>query len=117
MNGRIFKNVVLLLICVGCFCSSKTFAYNYESCFETFDNQFEKVSEDKYYVKPGSIFVSSEEIFLCCEGQLLPVNFVECDEGGVFVRSNAFKWGQCPVCKWPLTPWGTCSNSNCPTKG
>ncbi|MCH9627847.1 MAG: hypothetical protein S4CHLAM2_14930 [Chlamydiales bacterium] len=63
MRSRTLKSVILMLICLTCFCSGKTFARGFESCLETFDNQFERVSEDKYYVKPGSIFVSSEEIF------------------------------------------------------
>lgn len=88
--------------------------YDYSS--SAFEDQFEKVSDDKYYVRPGAIFVSAEAIFLCCEGQLIPINHVECDESGIFVRSNEFKWGRCPRCKWPLTPWGTCSNPDCATK-
>ena len=91
---KFLKCAFLMLTCLTCLFANKTFAYSHDSYMDTFDNQFEKVSDDKYYVKPGSIFVSAEEIFLCCEGQLLPVTWVECDEGGVFIRSEAFKYGK-----------------------
>ena len=77
--------------------------------------EFEKISEDKLYVKPGTIFVSSDAIFLCFKGQLIPITLIECDEDGIFVRYNSFKWGLCPICGYPLV-WGVCVNPDCPSK-
>ncbi len=117
MIGKFFNFFMLMCVCLTCFCAHTSFACSNDCSINTFENQFETVSDDKYYVKSGTVFVSSQEIFLCFGEQLIPVTFVECDEYGVFVRRNAFKWGQCSICHWPLTPWGTCSNSACPTKG
>ena len=96
---RKLNYIALMIVFLSCFFMCNSFgSYSSDSSSIIFENQFEKISGDKLYVKPGTIFVSSETIFLCCGGQFLPVAHVECDEEGVFVRSSAFKWGQCPLC-------------------
>lgn len=109
------KCAILILVCLISFSANKAFTYVNDSYIDTFESQFEKVVDDKYYVKPGTVLVSSGEIFLSYHGQLVPVVSIECDEEGVFLYSTAFKWGRCPACGYPLV-WGVCLNSDCPSK-
>jgi hypothetical protein len=46
------------------------------------------------------------------KGHLIPINSVEADEGGVFVRSGNYVGGRCPGCGWPLI-LGICHNFKC----
>lgn len=55
------KHFFVMVVCfLSCF--AKIFA-NEIDLHNSFENQFEKVSGDKYYVKPGSLFISAESIF------------------------------------------------------
>lgn len=114
---RYFRLTFIGLFCINCLFLGKALAYSSHSHIDAFEDQFEFVSEEKFYLKEGGIFVSANEIFVCCGDLLFPVSLVEADELGIFVRAEGFKYGRCPVCNWPLTPWGTCGNPNCPTKG
>ncbi len=107
----IFRSLLLLV----CLCMSQLYAQSYNNFSNSFECQFEKVSDDKHYVKPGTVYAASREIFLCLEGQLIPVTAIECDEDGIFVRSCAFSLERCPACGWPLV-WGMCFNPDCLTK-
>ncbi len=117
MKSKIIRGFILTIVCLGCFCANKAYADSCDCSISSFENQFEKVCNDKFYVKPGTVFVSSQGIFICIQGQPFPVTQLGCDDSGVFIQSNDFKWGTCPACGWPLTPWGTCPNSDCATKG
>jgi hypothetical protein len=72
------------------------------------------MTDDKHYVKPGSIVFSADGLFLLLQGYLIPINCMEADAGGVFIRPQAYELKTCPNCHWPLTPGGTCVNSDCP---
>lgn len=115
MRVNFFKNAILMFLCLGCFCMSTSFANNYDYSLDAFENRFEEASDDKYYVNPETIVVSSEAIFWCYEGHFIPITSVEYDEFGVFLRPSATKWGLCPRCGYPLA-WGFCVNPDCPSK-
>jgi|GEM_PF-6983428 len=116
MTYKFFKIAFFVLLCAPCFCMTQSFANAHDYPLNDFEKQFEKVSNDKYYVKPASIYISSDHIFLCCQGQLIPIPHIECDEEGIYIPSCAIQWDTCPICHCPLL-FGFCINSKCPTKG
>ncbi|MCH9611440.1 MAG: hypothetical protein SP1CHLAM42_15310 [Chlamydiales bacterium] len=119
MYRQFFKHAILLLLVFFSFIPAmKCYAYGIESYnTKSFESRFLKISDDKYYTHPGSIYIASDSIYFCFDGQFLPVSNVECDDEGVFIRAGGFMVrGQCPICQYPITPWGLCSNPDCPTK-
>lgn len=103
MKINLLTKLMILLLLLTAF-TGKSFAYqNYEN--ETsFEKNFEKIIDGKYYIKPGTILVSQDSIYLCVQGQMIPIGSLEVDEEGVYTP-YAYKWGTCPVCHWPKTPW------------
>lgn len=111
MRSRIAFILVLFAVMTGF--TQRSLAYYTDISNIDLTHVFEKVIDDKLYIKAGTIHVGSEGIFLCINGQLVPIPQIEADGEGVFMRNVG--WPRCPICNYPLTPWGTCSNPDCAT--
>lgn len=73
-----------------------------------------KIQGDKVYLKPGSIQVANNGIFINVQGELKSIGHLEMDEEGVFfnaTRTAGFE-GRCNVCGFPLI-FGFCVNPDC----
>lgn len=74
-----------------------------------------KVEGHKVYLKPGTIQIANNGIFINVAGQLRSINHLEVDDQGVYfdtLRQAAL----CPACGLP-TAFGFCINPACPSKG
>lgn len=96
----------LLLLCLVSLSSTPSNASTYDPYFE--ESAFEKIEDDKYYVKPGNVWVSPNAILLHVEGQLIPISSLECDAEGIFVRGANESLIRCSKCKSLLLPSGVC---------
>ncbi|CUI18126.1 putative secreted protein (plasmid) [Candidatus Protochlamydia naegleriophila] len=75
---------------------------------------------NKLYLKPTTVHIANNGIFLNIQGALIRVNHLEVDDKGVYI--DALKagagdifMGECPVCH-DITICGVCTNGACPTK-
>lgn len=111
MRSRIAFILILLAVITGL--TQRSFASYTDISSIDLTSALEKVIDDKLYVKAGTVHVAPEGIFLCINEQMIPISQIEADEEGVFIKFVG--WPRCPLCKYPLTPWGTCNNPDCPT--
>jgi hypothetical protein len=114
MKNKIFSRAIFLFVLLTCLYINKGFACTYCNSELTCEAQFVKITEDKHYIKPGSIVFSEHGLFLVMQGHLIPINCMQKDAGGVFIRQMDYPYGTCPGCGLPLTPGGSCLNSRCP---
>lgn len=75
-----------------------------------------KVEGHKVYLKPGSIQVANNGIFINVAGQLRAINHLEMDDQGVYFDAFKQAGDLCPACGLPLV-FGFCMNPGCPSKG
>lgn len=77
-----------------------------------------EVKGHKVYLKPCSIQIAKNGIFINVAGQLRAINHLEMDEQGVYfdIHKQAAHGDLCPACGLPLV-WGFCMNPACPSKG
>jgi len=115
MQNKIFVRAIFMFVLVTCLCTNKAFSYTHSNSERpTYESPFIKITEDKHYIKPGSIVFSDDGLFLVMHGHLIPINCVETDAAGVFIPLVGYPYGTCPNCHRPLTPGGTCLNPRCP---
>jgi hypothetical protein len=112
MRIKIFT--IFLLVFLTGLCGNKGFSHIHCNSGSTYETPFAKMTDDRHYVKPGSIVFSADGLFLLFQGNLIPINSVQTDAGGVFIRTMDYPYGTCSNCHRPLTPGGTCTNSSCP---
>ena len=76
-----------------------------------------QVKSEKAYLKPGSIQVAKNGIFICVEGKLMAIDHLKSDDEGVYFELG-FKAGgsNCHLCNFPLLFGLFCMNPNCPCK-
>ncbi|CAF24171.1 hypothetical protein [Candidatus Protochlamydia amoebophila] len=76
------------------------------------------VDGHKVYLKPGSVQIAKNGIFINVAGQLRAINHLEMDEQGVYfdIYRQAAHGDVCPACHITLV-WGLCMNPACPSKG
>lgn len=67
---------------------------------------FAEDQSEKYYLTPGSLFMSERGLFIDVEGEFYPVMAVKTDEQGVYVDDWELKW-DCAECKKPNLTWFT----------
>jgi hypothetical protein len=67
-------------------------AYTYNGFASNFDEhglscflRTSKIIENRVYLEPGTVYISPNQIFLNLNGQLLPIETLSTDEGGIFV--------------------------------
>ena len=114
MKDKIFLRVLFLFVLLTCLCANKGFSHMHCNHGPAYETPFVKVTDDKHYVKPGSIVFSSDGLFLLMQNNVIPINALQQDAGGVFIRTMDYPYGTCPNSNRPLTPGGTCTNPNCP---
>lgn len=73
-----------------------------------------QVQGNKVYLKPGSIQIANNGIFINIQGQLQAIDHLEMDEQGVFfdISRSAANESRCRVCGFPLV-FGFCLNPAC----
>lgn len=106
-----FQKYITTILCV-----LMTFAFI--SCFAKevdLGCSIAKVEGHKVYLKPGTIQIADNGIFINVAGQLRSINHLEMDDQGVYfdiLKQAAL----CPACGLP-TVCGFCINPTCPSKG
>lgn len=79
-----------------------------------------EVIGSKVYLKPTTVYVANNGIFINVGGYLHCINHLEMDSRGVYIdakRADVGDWfvGECPVCR-DATVFGICVNGACPSK-
>lgn len=107
---KCFIVVFLLVTCsfLNCF-STEPFAD------ENSESSIQKIVENRVYLKPGSIQIAKNGIFINIDGELLPINHLEMDNEGVYFEPIRMKMSSCETCGLPLV-FGKCLNPVCPSK-
>lgn len=83
---------------------------------EVSESSIQKACENKFYLKPGSVQIAKNGIFIHVDNQLLPINHLAMDDEGVYFEpSYSAKIESCETCGLPLL-WGKCANPSCPSK-
>ncbi len=78
-------------------------------------DSIEKIENERVYLKPGSIQVAKNGIFIHVDGQLLAIDHLKKDDMGVYFES--FQAGSgCPICGFPLLFGLFCINPDCQCK-
>lgn len=81
------------------------------------ENSIAHVKCEKAYLKPGSVRVAKNGIFICVEGQLKAIDHLKSDDDGVYFELGHRAGGErCPLCSFPLVFGLFCLNPNCPCK-
>ena len=108
-----FRKCFMILCVLMSFASMSCFANEDDLSFS-----IAKIEGYKVYLKPGTVQVAKNGIFIKVSGQFRAINHLEIDEEGVYfdaLRQTAYS-DLCPACHLPLV-FGFCMNPNCPSKG
>jgi len=98
---------LIVFVSIDCFAKESNLGYS-----------ITKVEGYKVYLKPGTIQIAKNGIFINIAGQLKAVNHLEMDKQGVYFDAprQPIYGDLCPTCGFP-TAWGFCINPTCPSKG
>lgn len=107
---KYFVYFFLLFTCVSLSC----FATEYASD-EISETSIQKIDEHKVYLKPGTVQIAKNGIFIHIDGELLPISHLETDSNGVYFEPQRMEIESCKTCGVPLL-WGKCPNPVCPSK-
>lgn len=107
---KCFIYFFLLATCSFSNCFSMEADYN-----ENSESSIQKIVDNKVYLKPGSIQIAQNGIFINLEGELLAIDHLESDQEGVYFEPRKLKIKYCENCEWPLV-WGKCLNPGCKKK-
>ena len=77
------------------------------------ESSIAKIQDSKVYLKPSSVQVAKNGIFILVEGHLVLIDHLQLDEDGIYF--NLTECSCCPVCGFPLV-FGFCVNPDCPGK-
>jgi hypothetical protein len=87
------------------------FALDVESNSEK--NEFldiNRIVDNKYYIEPGTIYVSQSQIFLNVSGCLVPINSLFCDEAGIYALVDELLESRAGNDSWICDHCGTKNN-------
>jgi hypothetical protein len=89
-----------ILLGVFSFCSAQNSSFSYadsmSNSFTTFNNiEGVAVYDDKIYIQPEQLIISSEGIFFVTQDLILPINQLNADCQGLFIPQVS-PWGKCP---------------------
>lgn len=79
------------------------------------DEGFLPEEGNKIYIQPGWLQITQEGILIPLDHQVISVDHLEVDEGGVYFDRERLKISYCETCGLPLA-WGKCLNPKCPSK-
>lgn len=86
------------------------------ACSEGWESLYEKVIDDKLYLKPGTLVITTNAIYHLVGDQLIPLDYVAVDGEGVFTYPTAYPYGTCWACGFLCDRDGVCTNRYCITK-
>lgn len=72
--------------------------------------KFLGMTDNKFYVEPGTIYVSPKEILLNISGELLPIKNLFSDDGGVFVLAEEILMAKAKDGPWNCAWFGEPNN-------
>lgn len=82
---------------------------------ENSGSSIQTIIDTKVYLKPGTIQIAKNGIFINVEGELVPIDHLEMDNEGVYFELQRMKMELCEKCGVPLV-WGKCINPICKKK-
>lgn len=108
------KKILFFMIAIATFgMSFSGFCHEKIDDSSTQEEIFEKIVDNKGYLKPGTVVVASTGIFLIVQSQLISIPGIEADSEGVYMKLMP---GVCAACGFPMKNLYECSNEDCITK-
>lgn len=102
------KPIIALLCALLTLISANCFANEFREC------SISNIEGHKVYLRPGTIQVANNGIFINVRGQLKAIDHLGMDSQGVYfeIERMAGLGDSCPACFYPLV-YGFCVNPDC----